>query len=347
MDEILQPRWKKAEYSRNQIIKAGKKVRNPETNEEEVNTSITIIDNWRASHAYPLHVFYMYLRRMSNNSKSIIVAERLKRLDSIIAKLKREPTMSLWSMQDLGGCRFIVSTVDEVYMYSKKMEQSSIRHKHISTYDYIKNPKISGYRSLHLVYQYYSDKVETYNKNMLIEIQFRTYLQHIWATALETMGLFTKQALKAGEGNKDINRFFSLISSLFAIEEENEIIPGTTHIKEELVSEIEEINSRCRYIDILSAIKVAINHQDSHMVKNGYSILILNYETHMLRIKSYMPSQNEKANNEYKEIEKRVQNENIDAVLVRVSSFQMLKAAYPNYFSDISNFIERVKNYLK
>ena len=43
-----------------------------------------------------------------------------------------------------------------------------------------------------MVYQYKSDRIETYNRNMLIEIQFRTHLQHIWATAVETMGLFDR-----------------------------------------------------------------------------------------------------------------------------------------------------------
>ena len=54
---------------------------------------------------------------MASGGKDIVVAERLKRLDSIIKKLEREPTMSLWTMQDLGGCRFIVPSVNEVYKY--------------------------------------------------------------------------------------------------------------------------------------------------------------------------------------------------------------------------------------
>ena len=59
----------------------------------------------------------MHLRRLAASRKDLIVAERLKRLDSIINKLKREPSMSLWAMQDLGGCRFIVPTIKEVYDY--------------------------------------------------------------------------------------------------------------------------------------------------------------------------------------------------------------------------------------
>lgn len=67
-----------------------------------------------------------------------------------------------------------------------------------------------------MVYQFQSDDNDTYNKNILIEIQFRTKLQHIWATAVEMMGIFTKSKLKSSIGDEDILRFFVLVSSLFA-----------------------------------------------------------------------------------------------------------------------------------
>ena len=241
--DIKQPRWKEVEYSRSQIIKAGKTVRKEGSTTEQIETAITIIDNWRAAHAYPLHVIYMRLRGMAKGKDNIVVAERLKRLDSIINKLKRQPTMSLWEMQDLGGCRFIVPSIPEVYHYAEKYKNSRIRHTFISGYDYIEQPKSSGYRSLHQVYQFRSDteSKESYNRNMLIEIQFRTHLQHVWATAVETIGLFTKQALKAGQGDADIQRFFVLISSLFAIRENKPIVPGTLNDTTELISEIEQL----------------------------------------------------------------------------------------------------------
>ena len=117
MNEILErPRWKRVEYSKTQIITAGKVIKNTAATEEEVKRAMVVIDNWRAAHAYPLHVIYTHLRRMAKeNDEKIIVAERLKRLDSIINKLKREKTMSLWTMQDLGGCRFIVPELYDVF----------------------------------------------------------------------------------------------------------------------------------------------------------------------------------------------------------------------------------------
>ena len=114
----------------------------------------------------------------------------------------------------------VLPTLDEVYTYSGKFQKSQIRHELVKVNDYILSPKKSGYRSLHLIYKFKTDtpSKEVYNRYpMLIELQFRTHLQHIWATALETIGLFTNQALKSGQGSKEILRFFVLVSSLFAI----------------------------------------------------------------------------------------------------------------------------------
>lgn len=348
MSTISQPRWKELEYSRSKIIKAGKTVRKDESTQEQVAEAVQVIDNWRSAHAYPLHVMYIHLRDMAADRKDIIVAERLKRLDSIINKLRREPSMSLWEVQDLGGCRFIVPKIDEVYSFAEKYKNSRIRHISVNTYDYISHPKNSGYRSLHLVYRFHSDSKETFNRNMLIELQFRTHLQHIWATALETLGLFTKQALKSGQGDGEIKRFFVLVSSLFAICEGTPVIPGTLSETAELISEIEEIDSRRHFLDMLSAIRVAIDHENiTQYDKKGYYILILNYITRRLRIRYFKPSQAVKANTVYGEIEKTRAEAQIDAVLVRVSSFQTLKAAYPNYFLDIGEFVAIVKGYLE
>ena len=345
---IPQPRWKEVEYSRNQIIKAGKTIKSDNVTDELLKQAIIIVDNWREAHAFPLHVIYINLRRIAQKYNNVIVAERLKRLDSIISKLKRQPSMSLWTMQDLGGCRLIVPNIDDVYFHAQNYEQSRKRHVLLNTYDYIKHPKSSGYRSLHLVYQYHSDNSDKYNKNMLIEIQIRTHLQHLWATAVETMGLFTKESIKSGQGSDDIKRFFVLVSSLFAIRENQPLVPNTVNEISELVSELEGINSRNNYLDFLSAIRVAIDNQENN-IKNekGYYILILNYNTKRLTIKHFKTSEIEEANAIYASIESTRAESKIDAVLVRVSSFKALKSAYPNYFSDIKEFVDIVKEYLK
>lgn len=351
---IESQRWKIPEYTKSDINKAGNIIRNEKLTNDEYNSAIKVIDNWRASHAYPLHVIYMYLRGMASNNSKIIVVERLKRLSSIIGKLKREKGMELWRMQDLGGCRFIVPNINDVFFYSDKYKKSRVRHEFKRAYDYINNPKQSGYRSLHLVYKFHSENKDTYNKNMLIEIQFRTHLQHLWATALETMGIYTKQALKAGEGDKYIKRFFVLVSSLFAIKEGYPVVPGTSTDVNELVSELICIDKEYHCLENLSAIRRSVWHDEKlkqdyifRPDKQGYYVLVLNYDEMKLGISYFSPSKIDKANSFYINKEKEKFNSDIDVVLVRASSFTDLQKAYPNYFADIKEFISIVKTYFK
>lgn len=42
------------------------------------------------------------------------VTQRLKRSQTILDKLRREPTLDLSRMQDVGGCRAVVETKDDL-----------------------------------------------------------------------------------------------------------------------------------------------------------------------------------------------------------------------------------------
>lgn len=348
---ISQPRWKMPEYSKREINDAGIAIRNNAVPPAEKSAALKVVDNWRSAHAYPLHVFYMNLREKAGSRKDILVAERLKRMESIIGKLQREEGMQLYRMQDLGGCRMVLPTLQEVYTYSEKFQKSRIRHELKKTNDYIKNPKKSGYRSLHLVYKFKTDTPDKEVLNqypMLIELQFRTHLQHIWATALETIGLFTNQALKAGQGNEEILRFFVVVSSLFALEEGCPVVPGTIADKKELISEIEILNEQHHILDMLKAIRVAID-RDSDKVpdKKGYYILQLDYGKRLLKRWFFKPSELENANKLYDYLEQKNVGASLDIVLVRAVSYSTVKEAYPNYFMDIGEFVDIVSNYLR
>ena len=207
---------------------------------------------------------------------------------------------------------------------------------------------MSGYRSLHLVYEYHSDKKVEYNRNMLIEIQFRTHLQHLWATAVETMGLFTNVAIKSGKGSDKVNRFFALTSSLFAIIEGCQTVPETPEDIDEIVHEIETLNADNNFLDFLSNIRAFTKMEEGNEKnkRSGYCVLSLEYESQHLSIKRFKPSEIDKANDYYNELESQKNNTKSDNVLVRVSSFSELRKAYPNYFSDISEFVALIKRYL-
>ena len=72
-------------------------------------------------------------------------------------------------------------------------------------------PKKDGYRSLHIIYEYKSDKCKTDYNGLRVEVQIRSRLQHLWATAVETVDFFTRQAIKFNEGIPDWADFFRLV----------------------------------------------------------------------------------------------------------------------------------------
>jgi hypothetical protein len=337
-------KWGIPEYSKTQVDKAGKSLSKTSKQDKILDDAISIINNWRAAHAYPLHVVYVHLRKMAGrSSKKPVVAERLKRLDSIVNKLMRHEGMMLSRMQDIGGCRVILPSIDNVNTFTQQFMKSRIRHKLIKKDDYIAEPKESGYRGVHLIYKYHSnsDSKKMYNEKMFVEIQFRTKLQHLWATAVETMGLFSKQALKSGEGDDKVKYFFALVSSLFAIIENSPIVPNTFDNREDIISAIRAANDEGHYLGFLSGIRVVVSHESKKLKKDGYYLLILDYRERKLKILFYDKSRIEDANKKYNSIEKN--EKYIDAVLVGVDSFKELCAAYPNYFSDIGEFISVVQ----
>lgn len=110
---------------------------------------------------------------------------RLKSTDGIIRKLKRKGlTISLESIEkninDVAGVRVICSFPEDIYMLADcLLNQDDI--KLIAKKDYIKNPKKSGYRSLHLIIE-----VPIFLKNekrrMKVEVQLRTIAMDFWAS---------------------------------------------------------------------------------------------------------------------------------------------------------------------
>ena len=141
------------------------------------------------------------------------VKSRLKSTDSIIRKLKKkELPFSLEAMQeninDVAGIRVICSFPEYIYMLADcLLNQDDIRL--IAKKDYIKNPKKSGYRSLHLIIE-----VPIFLKNekryMKVEVQLRTIAMDFWASlehklrykkniSLEEAEIISKELLECSE----------------------------------------------------------------------------------------------------------------------------------------------------
>src|SRR5436305_2225197 len=97
-------------YSRVEVNRAGRRLADSAA-PMELDNAIAIIHDWRLAHNKPLNGMYMSIKRRAlQMSRSSVIAQRLKRLESIQAKLVRGEVEKLTQIQDIGGCRVVFPT---------------------------------------------------------------------------------------------------------------------------------------------------------------------------------------------------------------------------------------------
>jgi len=357
--------WVEPQYKRAAIDRAGEFLadesliaqRYADNNDVEgylyqVEREYAVINNWRSSHSYPLQVIKMaLLKRARRIEAQAIIAQRIKRLSSIESKLKRNANMKLSQMQDLGGCRAVLGSPRRVFELVGIYEKAAIKNpadrpEFVKKYDYIANPKVDGYRSVHIVMKYKTGALgpAIYN-GQRIEIQLRSRLQHAWATAVETVSTFTGQALKSNVGDEAWKRFFALMGSALAHREGTPVIEDTPRnphlLKRELLQCVQQLDVQNRlkiYGDALQGVPNLDMFPDAK-----YFLLELDLKGHRIVVRGYREKLLEQATSDYLAVEKMEKAGTVtDAVLVSVDSMANLRRAYPNYFLDTRAFVDAV-----
>jgi len=269
-----------------------------------------------------------------------VVAERRKRLPTILDKLKRHPTMSVTTMQDLGGCRVVFDSVAEVEkLVAVLVDLPRSQNRVKKVYDYLREdpgPRTSGYRGIHLVYEYGASKTEYHG--LRIELQVRTQLQHAWATAVETMDLFSGSELKYGKGDAGVLRFFVLVASLMAREEGTAPVPGAEAAPEDLAAELAQLEASLGILDRLRGYAAIVGQHARTDRRNALTLELWRKEG---RLTVTVHETLTDAEARITELE-ALDNEDLDAVLINIARISQLRDAYPNYFADTGRFSEFV-----
>jgi hypothetical protein len=339
--------WAKRIYGKGEIDRSGEMLipwwTDPGARlDERLFKGYKVVENWRSSHGLPLNVVQAILRgRAQRVEQNVIVAQRMKRFSSLMNKLVREPTMKLSQMQDLGGCRAILSNVHAVntlYEMHRGGELLLPDEGSLKCYDYIINPKDDGYRGIHIVVRYHPRLSSRMPWNgQRIEIQLRTRLQHAFATAVETVTTFLREPLKFGAGPDEWRRFFSLVGSALAIREGTPPVRGTPPNAADLFAELRngarELRVRQRLQGWARALKTLPR---KHIKDFKWLLLVLNTTKNTIKVTGYQDRK--EASKAVAEIEKSKQAD-LDAVLVWVNSIEGLRAAYPNYYADTKEFL--------
>lgn len=113
------------------------------------------------------------------------IKSRVKSFDSLLKKIRRKNipltmTSIEENIQDIAGVRVICSFPDDIYRLADcLLSQDDIIL--LEKKDYIKNPKSSGYRSLHLIIQT-PIFLQEGKRMVTVEVQLRTIAMDFWAS---------------------------------------------------------------------------------------------------------------------------------------------------------------------
>ena len=338
--------------SKSSIAKVGdllrERINSPSSlDDEKLDLALTKLVIYRRYHSYNISIFIILLNRKIKRlslSNKCIISSREKRFPSIFSKLIRYPNMKLSRMADLAGVRIILPDMNTLKLFidDHNCVECEIKKEYFycndkKIHDYIKFPKRDGYRGIHQIFEDKKHKLQ-------LELQIRTQLQHEWATIVEILGSLMKTSFKIGEGDDRIKLFLKLCSALFSYQENAPVLDEfSKYSMDEICAHLKVLNNELGIIDRLKSVNsISIDKNP----EAAYYLLKLDLEKHTIDIHSFNRNEKYKATLAYSYYEKDFKNNHIDVVLVSVDDVNNLKAAYPNYFLDTTNFIKRIESIL-
>lgn len=297
-----------------------------------------VVEEWRAAHRAVLNTFQAMIRNRTRDSR-ITVAQRHKRRTTIFDKLLRFPEMQLARMDDVAGCRLIFKDIKTLNRFRTDFHKARFHHERkndTEKYNYIANPKSTGYRGIHDVYSYdVNSESGRHLKGLLIELQYRTAVQHAWATAVEVIGFITENQPKFEKGDDRYNHAMALASEIMARAYEEEKGPFPEKANVDLVQEFLALDADLNLLNTLRGLNAASTEVSS----NRNSILIF-HESGELEVRTYRSAT--EALTALFELEK--EHPGTDIVLVKADTSEEVRFAFKNYFSDARDFIRLIED---
>jgi len=312
-----------------QIRKAGDNLAAGLLSGDERLKALELVGHWRAAHIEPLHQTLLEIERICGNDASTILVSRLKRIDTIVNKLGRESIkkyIHLDTLHDVAGCRLIVDNEDEVLRYADLLSRTDMFHQPV---DHMTSPKASGYRGFHIICRH--DAPEYGYKQLNVEVQIRSRVQHDWATAVETYDQIRETSLKFDQGPNLERRYFWLASAIM----NNDV--------EDMSSATEELRALDADLHVLEELSAASDSMfvtyEGEIDRSSSCLLTVDLGVQQVDIEVFSPEDEISAADKYTELETGKEEPGIIYLLARAGSLKDLRFAYPNYSSDISQFV--------
>lgn len=316
--------------SKSRVSRAGNAVRNNNQTAED----LAVIELWRAAHRAVLNTFQAILRTRLRG-RNVIVAQRHKRKNTIFDKLQRLPAMQLARMDDVAGCRLIFRNIKELHHFRLELHSARFNHKMRNApekYDYITHPKRTGYRGIHDIYEYDVNSESGKDlKGLYIEIQYRTLVQHAWATAVEVVGFITESQPKFEKGDDRYHRAMAYASEILSRAHERLNGPFPHLSDREVLQNFLELDEEVGLMQTLRGL-----HQAKSDISDKKNTILIFSPSGELSVRSYRDATD--ALRELFELEKEMPQN--DIVLVRADSSEEVRTAFRNYFNDAREFIK-------
>ena len=304
------------QYTKGEYNRLGDRIRQ---SPDSISTDdLTMLQTLRLSYKNLLSAVFNILVEESKkiDKRVAIPTYRVKRIESIVSKLQREPKMQLSRMSDIAGCRCILQSNDKVYALKKRLEER-LCVKHIN--DYISAPKSNGYKSLHLIVSL------SENDSKTIEIQLRCLQDHNWATLVEITDLVYGTRIKELGSDGELAEFHRLLSYAYdptlSIEQKVRIVNiANAHSYFKRISEIFSKN----YIEVRNkwnASKQSKNNFYLISTDSSGSPEIASFKTFESAEKAYFETYLDNPG-----------NRNIVLTHIKDASFDSISLAYSNYF---------------
>lgn len=354
--------------SRSAANKAGRILRTADMStaaeREEYQHAIEIAQLWRAQHIEATQQCFSTILEHTEGIPNAVCTYRLKRLTSIIRKLQRPNAhLKLGELDDIGGCRLIVESNEQVSHMARLLKTLLPLKNGGGEKNYIDSPQRSGYRSHHLL-----TKLDTGEGSYQVEIQIRTRLQHYWSTAVEAAGEIygveykSPQTWRSATGDDEERiRFFKIVSGLFAAEEGTAPVPGFEQERDALLVQLRSLACATQLLDDLQASTdsvLPIPHP-SHD-HDALFLLKLSREDQYLDIEAFPQDRLAEALERYGQLEELIEARAIghtpnepdgcpydNVVLVHATDSNQLEIAYPNYSTNVDQFVSKVHDYLR
>lgn len=165
------------------------------------------ITTYRAYRCSNLDILFNAVAHEIIGAQSVL-SLRVKRIDTIVRKLRRPGVMRLPQMDDVIGLRIVAASCDHQEMIRERICKG-FPVKRVK--DYRESSTPNGYRAVHVILeQELLVNGSGLSRTYPCELQIRTYNQHLWATMSESFG----EQVKEGGGTEEERAYLTELSLL-------------------------------------------------------------------------------------------------------------------------------------